>query len=58
VCHKGNELHRHVVKLCLLQPDVEGEEGASAVGRSAGDVTEREPEAASPAVVAMRPSGA
>ena len=35
VCHNGTELHHPVVKLCLLEPEVEDEESASETGRRA-----------------------
>jgi hypothetical protein len=57
VRHNGTELHRPAVKLCLLEPEPEKEEDASAAGRRAGDVP-NEPDGASPAAAALRPPGA
>jgi hypothetical protein len=45
--HNGTELHRPVVKLCLLEPELEDKECASETGRRAGDVPECKSEEAS-----------
>ena len=47
VRHNETELHRPVVKLCLLEPELEDKECASETGRRAGDVPECKSEEAS-----------
>ena len=47
VRHDETELHRPVVKLCLLEPELEDKECASETGRRAGDVPECKSEEAS-----------
>ena len=47
VRHNGTELYRSVVKLCLLEPELEDKECASETGRRTGDVPECKSEEAS-----------
>ena len=48
VRHNETELHRPVVKLCLLEPELEDKECSSETGRRAGDVREEASHPAAP----------